>query len=74
MCFYGIKVFVCDTCGEELYSTTLKKRDCHKRSCNRVVPAGSRIRVKERKEYDERHWCHFQLITASEEAKMYGNH
>lgn len=73
MCFYAYKRFVCENCGQELRCTTLKKRNCHKRSCNKVVPSGSPIRVEEKKEYDAACSCHFELVTPSEENKMYTN-
>lgn len=66
MCFYGYKEFRCSNCGELLWATTLKKRDCRKRSCNKIVPEGRPIKVDTKSTYEPSHSCYFPLMTETE--------
>lgn len=66
MCFYACIREFCDNCGEELLCSTIKKRDCLKKSCDRVVPRGSAIRFVDRKVNNEEHSCHFPLVITTE--------
>ena len=72
MCFFAYKKFICRDCGETLRCTTIKRRDCRKRSCNKVVPPGSAVRELVVVEVDLDHDCHFPLIIHANKARREG--
>lgn len=66
MCFYAIVIMKCNNCDEELWTTTLKKRDCKKKSCDGVVPPGRKVKEQVKHTTDMSHWCHFPLVLSTE--------
>lgn len=70
MCFYYCRREICDNCGEELSTSTIKKRNCRKKSCDKTVKPGARIKAVDRTIPDMTHSCHFPLVISTEEDKM----
>lgn len=63
MCFYGYVSYRCRDCDVEFEATTIKKRDCRKKSCNKIVAPGD-IRPTIRKMTHPRCDCHILETTA----------
>lgn len=69
MCWYAFVVLRCRECGKEFSRTTLKRHDCLKRSCDKVISPGD-VRATERLRTNPDCDCHFPLVTDSEEKRM----
>lgn len=61
---------MCDNCGEEVGSSTIKKRDCLKKSCDKIVKPGTPLKSIDRTLPSLTHSCHFPLVISTEEDKL----
>jgi hypothetical protein len=61
MCFYAYIRYVCADCDATLEETTIKKRDCRKRSCDKTVKPGTPIKEKKIRRRDPNCECQVPL-------------